>query len=142
MLSARLGTSYEVGWDDKPVPLFERFYLGGPNSVRSFKLRQISPRDESGTRIGGNFQVLGNLEYTIPTFWGVKLALFFDAGNVYGPDSHIGTKVDLTSLKYAVGMGLRWNSPFGPIRVDYGVNPDPKPGDKFGEFHFAVGTAF
>ena len=142
VLSARLGTSYEVGWDDKPVPLFERFYLGGPNSVRSFKLRQISPRDESGTRIGGNFQVLGNLEYTIPTFWGVKLALFFDAGNVYGPDSHIGTKVDLTNLKYAVGMGLRWNSPFGPIRVDYGVNPDPKPGDKFGEFHFAVGTAF
>ena len=50
--------------------------------------------------------------------------------------------IDLTSLKYAVGMGLRWNSPFGPIRVDYGVNPDPKPGDKFGEFHFAVGTAF
>src|SRR6266478_6438694 len=142
VLSARLGTSYEVGWDDKPVPLFERFYLGGPNSVRSFKLRQISPRDESGTRIGGNFQVLSNLEYTIPTFWGVKLALFFDAGNVYGPDSHIGTKIDLTSLKYAVGMGLRWNSPFGPIRVDYGVNPDPKPGDKFGEFHFAVGTAF
>jgi len=142
VVSARLGASYEVGWDDRPVPLFERFYLGGPNSIRSFKLRQISPRDESGTRIGGNFQVLSNLEYTIPTFWGVKLALFFDAGNVYGPDSHLGTKIDLTSLKYAVGMGLRWNSPFGPIRVDYGVNPDPRPGDKFGEFHFAVGTAF
>jgi len=142
VVSARLGASYEVGWDDRPVPLFERFYLGGPNSIRSFKLRQISPRDDSGTRIGGNFQVLSNVEYTIPTFWGVKLALFFDAGNVYGPDSHLGTKIDLTSLKYAVGMGLRWNSPFGPIRVDYGVNPDPRPGDKFGEFHFAVGTAF
>jgi outer membrane protein insertion porin family len=142
VLSGRLGTSYEVGWSTKPVPLFERFYLGGPNSIRSFKLRQISPRDDSGTRIGGNFQVLGNLEYTMPTFYGVKLALFFDAGNVYGPDNHLGTKIDLTSLKYAVGMGLRWNSPFGPIRVDYGVNPDPRPGDKFGEFHFAVGTAF
>jgi len=142
VVSARLAAGYEFGWDEKPVPLFERFYLGGPNSVRSFKLRQISPRDESGTRIGGNFQVLGNVEYTIPTFWGVKLAVFFDAGNVYGPDNHLGTKIDLTSLKYAVGMGLRWNSPFGPIRVDYGVNPDPKPGDKFGEFHFAVGTAF
>ena len=142
VLSGRLGTGYEFGWSDKPVPLFERFYLGGPNSIRSFKLRQISPRDDSGTRIGGNFQVLGNVEYTIPTFYGVKLALFFDAGNVYGPDNHLGQKIDLTNLKYAVGMGLRWNSPFGPIRIDYGVNPDPRPGDKFGEFHFAVGTAF
>ena len=142
VLSGRLGTGYEFGWSDKPVPLFERFYLGGPNSIRSFKLRQISPRDDSGTRIGGNFQVLGNVEYTIPTFYGVKLAVFFDAGNVYGPDNHLGQKIDLTNLKYAVGMGLRWNSPFGPIRIDYGVNPDPRPGDKFGEFHFAVGTAF
>jgi outer membrane protein insertion porin family len=142
VLSGRLGVGYEVGWSDKPVPLFERFYLGGPNSVRSFKLRQISPRDDSGTRIGGNFQVLGNVEYTIPTFFGIKLALFFDAGNVYGPDNHLGQKIDLTNLKYAVGMGLRWNSPFGPIRIDYGVNPDPRPGDSFGEFHFAVGTAF
>jgi outer membrane protein insertion porin family len=142
VVSARLGVGYEFGWSDKPVPLFERFYLGGPNSIRSFKLRQISPRDESGTRIGGNFQVLGNVEYTIPTFYGVKLAVFFDAGNVYGPDSHLGQKIDLTNLKYAIGLGLRWNSPFGPIRIDYGVNPDPKPGDKFGEFHFAVGTAF
>jgi outer membrane protein insertion porin family len=142
VLSGRLGTGYEFGWSDKPVPLFERFYLGGPNSIRSFKLRQISPRDDSGTRIGGNFQVLGNVEYTIPTFYGVKLAVFFDAGNVYGPDNHLGQKIDLTNLKYAVGMGLRWNSPFGPIRVDYGINPDPRPGDHFGEFHFAVGTAF
>jgi outer membrane protein insertion porin family len=142
VLSGRVGVGYEVGWSNKPVPIFERFYLGGPNSVRSFKLRQISPRDDSGTRIGGNFQVLGNVEYTIPTYYGVRLALFFDAGNVYGPDNHLGQKIDLTNLKYAVGMGLRWNSPFGPIRIDYGVNPDPKPGDKFGEFHFAVGTAF
>jgi outer membrane protein insertion porin family len=142
VVSGRLGVGYEFGWSDKPVPLFERFYLGGPNSIRSFKLRQISPRDESGTRIGGNFQVLGNVEYTIPTFYGVKLAVFFDTGNVYGPDNHLGQKIDLTNLKYAIGLGLRWNSPFGPIRIDYGVNPDPKPGDKFGEFHFAVGTAF
>jgi len=142
VLSGRLGVGYELGWSNKPVPLFERFYLGGPNSIRSFNLRQVSPVDESGTRIGGNFQVLGNLEYTIPTFWGVRLALFFDVGNVYGPDEAIGTKIDLTNLKYAVGSGLRWNSPFGPIRIDYGVNPDPKKGDKFGQFHFAVGTAF
>ncbi len=142
VLSGRLAAGYEVGWSEKPVPLFERFYLGGPNSVRSFKLRQISPVDESGTRIGGNFQVLGNMEYTIPLFYGIKTALFFDAGNVYGPDSHLGQKIDLTNLKYAVGLGFRWNSPFGPIRVDYGVNPDPKPGEKFGNFHFSVGSAF
>ena len=89
-----------------PSDHFERFFLGGPNSIRSFKTRQISPRDEFGTRIGGTSEVLGNVEYLIPLPFDVRLAAFFDIGNVYG----FKTKFDLTDLRKAAGGGIRWVS--------------------------------
>jgi outer membrane protein insertion porin family len=142
VLGFRLSGAYSLGWGDRPVPLFERFFLGGPNSIRSFKAQEVSPKDESGTRIGGNIQLLGNIEYTIPLFFGIRGAFFLDAGNVWGPDISGGQKFDPTDLQYAGGAGLRWLSPFGPIRIDYGVNLNPGPRDKFGNFHFSVGSAF
>jgi outer membrane protein insertion porin family len=142
ILSGRIATGYELGWSNKPVPLFERYYLGGPNTIRSFKSREISPEDNSGTKIGGNFQVLGNLEYSVPLPYGLRAAVFFDVGNVYGPDQSVHTPVDLTNLKYAVGPGLRWNSPFGPVRVDYGFNPSPTGKEKTGNVQFSMGAAF
>jgi outer membrane protein insertion porin family len=142
VLSGRLMTGYALGWSNTPVPLFERYYLGGANTIRSFKSRQISPVDNSGTDIGGNFQVLGNLEYTVPLPFGIRAAVFFDVGNVYGPDQSVHLPIDLTNLKYAIGPGLRWNSPFGPIRVDYGVNPNPTGKESFGNFQFSMGSAF
>ena len=142
VVSGRLMAGYQFGWFKEPVPFFERYFLGGPNTIRSFKSRQISPEDSSGTAIGGNFQVLGNLEYSVPLPYGLRAAVFFDVGNVYGPDQSVHTPIDLTNLKYAVGPGLRWNSPFGPVRVDYGVNPNPKSGEKFGNIQFSMGSAF
>jgi outer membrane protein insertion porin family len=128
------------------VPLFERFFLGGPNSIRSFKAQQVSPVDSSGTAIGGNIELLGNIEYTVPLFFGVRAAAFVDVGNVWGPDIAGGQKFDITVMHYAVGAGLRWLSPFGPIRIDYGINlnPNTKPPAKqdFGNFQFSVGSAF
>jgi outer membrane protein insertion porin family len=141
MLSGRLQSGYELGWSNNPVPLFERYYLGGPNTIRSFKAREISP-EQAGTKVGGNFNVLGNLEYTVPLPYKFKAALFFDVGNVYGPDTSFGQPIDLTNLKYAVGPGLRWNSPFGPLRIDYGFNPAPTGKEKVGNFQFSMGAAF
>jgi outer membrane protein insertion porin family len=142
VIGFRLSGSYALGWGNDSVPLFERFFLGGSNSIRSFKAQQISPEDSSGTKIGGNIQLLGNVEYTIPLLFGVRGAVFFDVGNVWGPDISGGQKFDITDLHYAIGGGLRWVSPFGPIRVDYGLNPNPGPKDKFGNFNFSVGSAF
>jgi outer membrane protein insertion porin family len=142
VISGRVTGGYAVGWEEDPVPLFERFYLGGPNSIRSRKLRQVSPTDGSGTRIGGNSQVLGNVEYLVPLFFGIRGAFFYDVGNVYGPDVTNGAKFDITDLRHAAGIGFRWASPFGPLRVDYGVNLDRRTGEKFGEFHFSVGSPF
>jgi len=142
VLSGRLLSGYELGWSKDPVPLFERYFLGGANTIRSFKAREISPVDTSGTKVGGNFQILGNLEYTVPLPFNLRAAMFFDVGNVYGPDQSFGTPIDLTKLKYAVGPGIRWNSPFGPIRVDYGLNPNPTGKEKIGNIQFSMGGAF
>ena len=95
------------------MPLFERFFLGGANSIRSFKAQQISPQDSTGTRIGGNIQLLGNIEYTVPLFFGIRVAAFYDVGNVWGPDIADGTKFDITDLKQAIGLGVRWVRPSG-----------------------------
>jgi outer membrane protein insertion porin family len=138
ILSGRLEGGYGFGWGGEELPLFERFYLGGSNSIRSYKSRQVSPRDDTGVRIGGTSEVLGNIEYLVPLPFNVRAALFFDVGNVYG----FGTKFDLTDLRTGVGAGLRWLSPFGPIRVDYGFNLNPRPGDRSGAFNFSVGSPF
>jgi outer membrane protein insertion porin family len=138
ILSGRIEGGYGFGFGDERLPVFERFYLGGPNSIRSFKTRQISPIDEFGVRIGGTSEVLGNLEYIIPLPFDIRLAAFFDIGNVYG----FSTKFDLTDLRKAAGGGVRWVSPFGPIRVDYGFNLDQRPGEKASNFHFSVGSPF
>ncbi len=118
VVSARAQAGYMVGWSTDPVPLFERFYLGGANSLRGFKARQVSPVDESGTRVGGTILALFNVEYTVPLFFGIRGAVFLDIGQVYGPDTSFGTKFDLGELRYNGGLSVRWNSPFGPLRVD------------------------
>ncbi|MBI1847285.1 MAG: outer membrane protein assembly factor BamA [Candidatus Rokubacteria bacterium] len=129
-----------AGWSltDEPLPIFERYYLGGPNSVRSFKFRRISPLDENGNRIGGSSELLGNVEYIVPLPFNIRLAGFFDVGNVYG----FGTTFDPSELKQAVGGGMRWISPFGPIRLDYGINANRRKGEDFGTFNFSVGSPF
>ena len=142
VLAARGTIGYAIGWSTESVPLFERFFLGGPNSIRSFKAQQVSPVDSSGTRIGGNAEVLGNVEYIIPLFFGIRAALFYDVGNVYGPDVAGGTAFDITDVRHAVGFGLRWASPFGPLRVDYGFKVDRRKNESIGEFQFSVGAPF
>ncbi len=138
ILAMRGEAGYLAGWGGKEVPLFERFYLGGPNTIRAFKFRSISPVDSAGFKEGGTSEILGTVEYVIPLPFGLRVALFFDIGNVYGFD----TKFDPTDLRYGPGGGIRWQSPFGPIRVDYGLNIDRRAGEGPGAFHFSVGSPF
>jgi len=91
VISGRAQGAYMVGWSKDPVPLFERFYLGGSNSLRGFKARQVSPatsRDPGR----GTIQLLGNVEYTVPLFFGIRAAVFYDIGQVYGPDTASGPR--------------------------------------------------
>jgi outer membrane protein insertion porin family len=139
ILSGRAEIGAIWGWGKDPAPVYERFYLGGPNTIRSVKFREISPVDEFGNKIGGSSEVLGNIEYLVPLPFNFRVAAFFDVGNVYG----FGTPFDLTDLRYAAGPGVRWQSPFGPIRVDYGFNLNRKTGEPSpGTIQFSVGSPF
>ncbi len=120
------------------IPIDERFFNGGADSVRSFGERELGPHDNKGHPVGGEFLTVFNIEYTFPILGELQGAIFTDAGNLLPTSEEIG----LNDLRYAIGAGLRYKLPIGPIRLDYGVNPDPRPDEDFGAFHFSFGFAF
>jgi outer membrane protein insertion porin family len=123
------------------LPDYERFYLGGMNSVRGFGWRDIHAEDKNGDEIGGNRFIQFNIEWIIPLVKdaGLMGVFFVDAGNVYGNDE----KFDPTDLRKGGGAGVRWFSPMGPIRLEYGWILDPKGNeDTGGRWEFSVGTLF
>jgi len=124
------------------IPLFERFYLGGINSVRGYKGRDIAPRydDGSGDKKGGTKEFFTNFEYIFPINKeiGILGVAFFDAGNVWDDDE----TVDFDLYK-SVGAGIRWYSPLGPLRLEYGYGLDDD--DEVsggGRVEFSVGQFF
>ena len=124
------------------VPLAERFFLGGPYSIRGFKSRSLSPADpNTGELIGGNKELFMNLEWIFPIVgeYGFKGVVFFDSGNAYrqGDWPWNGEK-----LRFAAGTGVRWYSPMGPLRFEWGWNLNPKAGEQERVMEFTIGTAF
>ena len=120
------------------IPIDERFFIGGSDTVRSFAYRDLGPHDRKGHPLGGEFFTVFNIEYTFPVFGELQGAIFTDAGNLL-PTSE---ELSLDEMRYALGAGLRYKLPVGPIRLDYGVNPDPRADEDFGAFHFSFGFAF
>ena len=120
------------------IPIDERFFNGGATTVRSFGERDLGPHDNHGHPVGGEFFTVFNVEYTFPIFGELQGAVFTDAGNLLPSSEEVG----LNNMRYAIGAGLRYKLPVGPIRLDYGVNPDPHPDEDFGAFHFSFGFAF
>jgi outer membrane protein insertion porin family len=129
------------------VPIFERFFLGGPYSIRGFKSLTVSPVDpNTGERIGGNKELVANVEYLFPLFgeFGFKGVLFFDAGNTWGQGEWPWEMKSWNgpSIRYATGIGVRWYSPMGPLRFEWGWNLNPAPGEARRVVEFTIGTAF
>lgn len=120
------------------IPIDERFFNGGATTVRSFGERDLGPHDNHGHPVGGEFYTVFNVEYTFPIFGELQGAVFGDAGNLLPTSEEIG----LNDMRYAIGAGLRYKLPVGPIRLDYGVNPDRHQYEDFGAFHFSFGFAF
>jgi outer membrane protein insertion porin family len=145
-----LGYIQDVG---KLVPIDEKFYLGGIFSLRGFKARTVSPvkTQISGDNIGnsssetiylgGNKEFFGNTELTFPLLSeaGVKGVVFFDYGNAYGEDQKM-----FSSVLMSYGAGIRWASPIGPLRLEYGFPLNPRSGldSKTGRFEFSIGSLF
>jgi outer membrane protein insertion porin family len=123
------------------LPDYEKFHLGGINTLRGFNWRDLAPKDPSGADIGGDKFVQFNFELLIPLFEkaGLRGVVFFDTGDVYGNDEGL----DFGSLRQSAGGGFRWNSPIGPIRLEYGYILDPQPTDEQqGRWEFTMGSAF
>ncbi|HEX7128426.1 MAG TPA: outer membrane protein assembly factor BamA [Thermodesulfobacteriota bacterium] len=127
-----------------PVPLFERYFLGGINTIRGYRARSVGPQDPpgSGTVIGGETAVFFNSEILVPLFpdsgAGLKALVFFDAGNAFDR----GESFSFGDLKKSVGFGFRWLSPLGPIRLEFGYPLDIEPGDRKETVQFTLGAPF
>ena len=125
------------------LPVYERFYLGGLNSVRGFKYAKISPIDEAtGDRIGGDKMWYTNAELVLPLLetQGVMGVVFFDSGQVLNDDEDWGQVSD--SIKKSSGIEVRWLSPMGPLRLVWGYNLDAKDGEDDSVWDFSVGGVF
>lgn len=133
----------EAGWafknGSRDVEPFEKFYLGGIDSIRGYKT--ISPADPKGSDswCGGDKELFANFEYIFPlnSEIGMLGLVFFDVGNTWEEDDW---GFDLVS---SVGVGIRWYSPLGPLRLEYGypLNSLDHQGSK-GKFEFTIGQTF
>ncbi|MGE3535846.1 MAG: outer membrane protein assembly factor BamA [Candidatus Tectimicrobiota bacterium] len=138
-----LATRFEIGGiqpyrDSQDVPFNVRFFAGGAGSVRGFPLNRLGPLNTSGDPIGGKSLFEGSTEVRFPLFGEFGAALFVDFGNVFRSTF----TYHLAELRYAVGPGLRYNTPVGPVRLDVGFLLDRRPGEDFGRVEFSIGQAF
>ncbi len=120
------------------IPPSERFFAGGDTTVRGFSRDHLGPLDASGDPIGGEGLFLVNEEVRFPIYDSLGGVVFFDAGNVYRTLDDF----DVTDLRRVAGAGLRFATPIGPFRVEYGALLDRKEGEARGQFFFSIGQAF
>lgn len=143
---AFLGTTYHLRGvagqifknPDGHLPIYEKFYLGGLSTIRGFNSGQISPLASNGDRVGGDRMWYANVEWIFPLVKsaGLKGLIFFDVGNVY-EDSW-----EIDDVKTSVGLGFRWLSPMGPLRLEWGYNLAPKGDEEQSSWDFSIGGGF
>ncbi len=139
-----LGVAARGGWiaplgatDD--IPLQERFFNGGENTVRSFLEDELGPLDANGDPIGGDAYTAFTVELRQRLGKNFETAAFVDAGNL--TESHEDF-LEFADYRFGIGTGLRYLLPIGPLRLDAAWNPDPGPQDSDWALHFAVGLSF
>ena len=141
------GVIFGYGGENDRVPLFQRLFAGGANSVRGYERRQLGPKDDPAAfgqerdpePVGGRALFETSVELRFPIRGSLSGAMFVDAGNVWSdPD-----EMAIGDLKYAPGAGIRYRTPVGPIRLDVArktANDEdflPK-----WVFHISIGSAF
>jgi outer membrane protein insertion porin family len=151
-LGGQLG--YGVGLADRSndqndLPLFERYFLGGINSVRGFAERSLGPRSPShcdktvdppvckgNDVVGGDKAMVLNTELLFPIMesYGLRGVAFFDMGNAFD------NSFSFSDLRRSIGAGVRWMSPFGPLRVELGFPLNKQPHDETSVLGFSIGS--
>ncbi|HLF09995.1 MAG TPA: autotransporter assembly complex family protein [Gammaproteobacteria bacterium] len=108
LVRSQVGTTWASSFDELPASV--RFFAGGDNSVRGYKFKELGPVDATGKVIGGSSLITASFEYEQPLRERWSLAFFVDSGNAFE-----GSTFD---VRTGVGIGARWQSPLGPIRID------------------------
>jgi outer membrane protein insertion porin family/translocation and assembly module TamA len=123
---------------DEDVPLFERFYAGGGNSVRGYGRSRLGPLSTSDDPLGGRSVIEGSFELRQQFTEKIGGAVFVDFGQV----SLRSFNVPVDNLKFSAGFGVRYTTPVGPLRLDIGFPFDPPRGDRSWQIHFSIGPSF
>jgi outer membrane protein assembly complex protein YaeT len=142
VVSLRLGLAGTYGDEPALLPLPERFFAGGAFGPRGWPVDEVGPQvvrpDGEVFPTGGNALLLGGAELRYDFTRSFQLAAFVDVGNVYPEVKNLS----LADLRKSVGLGLRYLTPIGPIRLDYGHKIQRRPGESAGRFHLTIGYAF
>jgi outer membrane protein insertion porin family len=138
-LAVRARYGEAIGVDGSPIPLTERFFVGGINTMRGFVFGRAGPVTNTNSLLGANKQLIFNNDFiwTISSEAKLNGVIFFDFGKGFGDDEDLSF-----NLRKTVGLEGRWISPFGPLRAAYGINLDPNPGERKGVFEFTIGSLF
>ncbi len=138
VISDRTQFGWGESFSDEPFPLFRRYFPGGINSVRGYENRSLGPTDLNGKVYGGSKQLVNNLELIFPLInsAGFKGVTFYDFGQAYDD----GQAIKFDQLRRAWGYGIRWASPMGPIRVEFGYPIDKQEGEKGMQTMFSFGA--
>lgn len=142
-LKGNIGYGDSYGDTKGGLPFFENFYAGGPKSVRGYEENTLGPEDSLGRPLGGNLRLVAGAEVILPVPFfkdvkSVRIAGFFDAGNVYGNDEDF----DASELRYSVGLSGIWVSPFGLVSASIAQPIADQAGDDIQNFQFTFGTSF
>lgn len=131
---------------DKTLPPSEKYYLGGPNNMKGFNVLSLGPKkilpDGKVEPLGGSVEMfsLFELEHPLIREAGIKWVLFFDIGNSYNSFPILSDQQ--FTLREDAGFGIRWFSPIGPLRFEWGFPLDKKPGEDTTVFSFFIGPPF
>ncbi len=137
VLAGRTVAGSIVGADLAEIPADRRFYAGGGGSVRGYAYQGIGPRDARGQPTGGLSLLEGSVEMRFAVTEKFGIVPFVDAGTV-------STKAfpDFSEVRAGAGVGIRYLTPFGPLRVDAAVPLNPGPGDPDFGIYAGIGQAF
>lgn len=142
--STIIGSALEIGWMDffgesRDIPLNERFYAGGPNSLRGFGYQLVGPLEAKDVPIGGRLKAVWNLlEIRQSVYKMIGMVIFADVGNVWSKPEDL----NLDDIRTCLGFGLRANTPIGIVRVDWGINLKPQKEEPGWKLYFNMGQAF
>lgn len=137
-VNLRLGAIVPI-FDQTSIPIQERFFAGGENSVRSFRESQLGPEDADGEPLGGEAFGSASIEWRHELVGALQTAMFLDAGFV---ESQAEDIFSFDDVRPGVGFGLRYLLPIGPLRVDAAFNPDKRPTEDEWVVHFSIGMPF